>query len=119
MAEAVALIDDIFFQSKVAEAAKHLNVELKICAKPEAFAAEITNANPNLLIVDLSGHANAIDALVAAKAAVPDVPAVAFLPHVQTDLAERAKAVGGVEVMPRSKFTRDLATILARAKSQS
>ena len=32
---------------------------------------------------------------------------------------EKARAAGCAEVMPRSKFTRDLATILARAKSHS
>jgi hypothetical protein len=119
VADAVALLDDIFFQSKVTEAAKHLAVELRICTTVEAFAAEIAKANPNLLIVDLNARANAFDALAAAQTRVPQVATVAFLSHVQTDLAERAKAFGGVEVMPRSKFTRDLATILGRAKSQS
>jgi hypothetical protein len=44
---------------------------------------------------------------------------VGFLSHVQIDLAEQARAAGCSEVMPRSKFTKDLATILARAKSET
>jgi CheY-like chemotaxis protein len=119
VAEAVAFVDDIFFQSKVAEAAKHLNVDLRICTTVGAFATEIANTKPNLLIVDLNARADAFDAISAARAAASDVPLIAFLSHVQTELSERARAAGCVEVMPRSKFTRDLATILGRAKSQS
>jgi hypothetical protein len=49
----------------------------------------------------------------------PGVPVVAFLSHVQVELAEAARAAGCREVMPRSEFTRNLATILERAKSES
>ena len=41
---------------------------------------------------------------------------LAFLSHVQTDLAAQARAAGCTEVMPRSTFTQNLATILAAAK---
>jgi hypothetical protein len=41
---------------------------------------------------------------------------IAFLSHVQTELAERAHAAGCDEVMPRSKFTQNLAAILRGAK---
>jgi hypothetical protein len=42
---------------------------------------------------------------------------VAFLSHVQTDLAAQARAAGCGEVLPRSQFTANLAEILRRAKS--
>jgi hypothetical protein len=35
------------------------------------------------------------------------------------ELAEQARAAGCTDVMPRSKFTQHLATILAHAKSHS
>jgi CheY-like chemotaxis protein len=44
---------------------------------------------------------------------------IAFLSHVQVDLAAKARAAGCGDVMPRSKFTQNLATILAGAKSES
>ena len=44
------------------------------------------------------------------------VRVVAFLSHVQTELAAQARAAGCDEVMPRSVFTQNLATILAVAK---
>ena len=37
MARVVALMDDLFFQMKLAETAKHLGVELKVAATAEAL----------------------------------------------------------------------------------
>jgi hypothetical protein len=51
------------------------------------------------------------------RAGQPGLPLIAFLSHVQTDLAQQARAAGCTQVMPRSQFTHDLATILAQAKS--
>ena len=48
-----------------------------------------------------------------------EIPLVAFLSHIQLNLAESARAAGCRDVMPRSKFTQNMATILARAKSES
>jgi DNA-binding NarL/FixJ family response regulator len=119
MSGVVAYLDDIFFQAKILETAKQLGIELNICATPEAFATRIASAKPDRLIVDLNARVNPFDVIARAKSDVPDVPIVGFLSHVETELAERARAAGCDEVMPRSKFTRDLATILAGAKSHS
>jgi DNA-binding NarL/FixJ family response regulator len=119
MAQVVALIDDIFFQAKVLETAKHLGIELRVCSTPEALVAETARNGTNLVIVDLNARAKPLEAIVRVQAAVPGVPVVAFLSHVQVELADAARAAGCREVMPRSQFTRDLATILGRAKSES
>jgi hypothetical protein len=41
---------------------------------------------------------------------------VAFLSHVQVELAAQARAAGCSEIMPRSAFTQNLAAILQVAK---
>ncbi|HTZ74316.1 MAG TPA: response regulator [Candidatus Aquilonibacter sp.] len=119
MADALAYLDDIFFQAKITETARILGVVLQICASPQALAAELAANKPHLIIIDLNAHTNPFDAIAIASKEGQGVPLIAFLSHVQTELAERARAAGCAEVMPRSKFSRDLATILARAKSQS
>jgi CheY-like chemotaxis protein len=121
MAEVVAYLDDIFFQAKIVETARHLGLDLSTCATLDAFAGELAKAEPKLLLIDLSARANPFEAIAhaKAKAASAGVPMIAFYSHVQTDLAGRARAAGCENVMPRSKFTRDLATILADAKSHS
>jgi CheY-like chemotaxis protein len=119
MADVVALIDDLFFQAKVIETAKHLGVELRIFGTPDALLGEIEKQSPRLIVVDLNARSEPIAAIERLPASAREIPLVAFLSHVQTDLAARARAAGCGDVMPRSVFTRDLATILSRAKSQS
>jgi CheY-like chemotaxis protein len=119
MPDVIALIDDLFFQAKVLETAKKIGVSVKMVTTPDALLAasqpvEGTDA-PALLVVDLNARSGGIEAVERLRAAGNLRPVVAFLSHVQVDLAERAKAAG-CEVMPRSKFTQDLAAILGRAK---
>ena len=118
MAHVLALIDDIFFQAKLFETARQVGVELRACATPDALDAEIAKAPPKLIVVDLNARANPLDAVGRVRANGPEIPLIGFLSHVQLDLAERARAAGCAEVMPRSKFTQNLATILSRAKSE-
>lgn len=122
MAQAVALIDDLFFHAKVAETARLVGVELKIFSAAQPMLAEMEKETPKLVLLDLNAREDAISAIGAAKQMQPpgaEIPVIAFLSHVQTELAERARAAGCQEVMPRSLFTRNLATILARAKSET
>jgi CheY-like chemotaxis protein len=117
MANVVALVDDIFFQAKMAETARQVGVELKTVTTGDAFLAEAQQGGPALLIVDLNARQGAIEALERLRAAGNQRPVVAFLSHVQVELAERARAAGCRQVMPRSKFTQNLAAILSQAKS--
>ena len=41
VAQIVALVDDLFFQAKILETAKHVGVEVRTCTTPEALLAEI------------------------------------------------------------------------------
>jgi len=115
----LAFVDDIFFQARLLETAKHVGIELRTCATPEALKSEVSKAKPNLVVVDLNARASPLDAVRCVQASGGEIPLIGFLSHVQLDLAERARAAGCREVMPRSKFTQNLATILARAKSDS
>ena len=115
MARVVALMDDLFFQMKLAETAKHLGVEVKVAATAEALQA-LLEPPPKLLIVDLNSRSQPIAAIQRLRADKNAVRVVAFLSHVQTELAAQARAAGCDEVMPRSVFTQNLATILAVAK---
>lgn len=119
MAQVIALVDDLFFQAKLLETARQVGVELRTCTTPDALAAEIAKGIPKLVVVDLNARANPLEAVERVRASCGEIPLIGFLSHVQAELAERARAAGCRDVMPRSKFTRDLATILAQAKSES
>ena len=116
MGRVVALMDDIFFQMKVAETAKHLGIEFKVATNTDALLG-LLEPRPQLVIVDLNARNQPIDAIVKLRAASKDIRVVAFLSHVQRELAEQAKNAGCDEVMPRSSFTQNLAEILSSAKA--
>jgi CheY-like chemotaxis protein len=116
MSRILALVDDLFFQAKLAETARHIGVQITFASTPEDLVAAATAAAPALIVVDLNARGNPL-AAIEQLAASNSAPVVAFLSHVQVDLAERARKAGCQEVLPRSQFTRDLPQILARAKT--
>jgi DNA-binding NarL/FixJ family response regulator len=117
MAQVLALVDDLFFQAKILETAKHLGIAVRTSTTSDALLAEIAKETPKLVIVDLNARGTPLRAIEKVHAGQPGLPLIAFLSHVQTDLAQQARAAGCTQVMPRSQFTHDLATILAQAKS--
>jgi CheY-like chemotaxis protein len=117
MPQVLALVDDLFFQAKITETAKHVGVVVRVCATPEALLAAIAEEKPNLIVLDLNARSRPVEALARIRSAADGISVIAFLSHVQTELAQQARAAGCRTVMARSQFTRDLATILARAKS--
>jgi len=115
MGRVVALMDDLFFQMKLAETAKQLGVELKVAVNADALLGLMQNT-PKLVIVDLNSRSLPIQTIEKLRQVQKDVRVVGFLSHVQRELAEQARAAGCDEVMPRSSFTQNLAAILSVAK---
>lgn len=119
MADAIALIDDLFFQAKVRETAKQTGVALETATTGEQLLKAVAASPAALILVDLNAKQGALDAveqLCAPNGQGTPRRVIAFLSHVQTELAERARAAGCRDVMPRSKFTQNLAEILRGAK---
>jgi CheY-like chemotaxis protein len=114
MPRVVAYMDDLFFQMKLAETAKHLGLELKVASNAESLL-QLLEPLPNLVIVDLNARSEPLAAMQKVRSAQPHLRVIGFLSHVQTGLAEAAKAAGFDEVMPRSKFSMNLPKILASA----
>jgi CheY-like chemotaxis protein len=115
MGRVVALMDDLFFQMKLAETAKQLGVEVKVVANGEALMGLLAS-EPKLVIVDLNAPSQPIAAIEKLRQTQKDVRVVGFLSHVQRELAAEAQAAGCNEVLPRSSFTQNLAAILSVAK---
>jgi DNA-binding NarL/FixJ family response regulator len=115
MGRAIGFMDDIFFQMKIAETAKHLGVEFKVASTSEALNGML-DPPTKLVIFDLNAKNQPLATLERLRTTQKEMRVVAFLSHVQTDLAAQAKAAGCSEVMPRSAFTQNLAAILQLAK---
>jgi CheY-like chemotaxis protein len=122
--DVLALVDDLFFQARLAETARKLGVTLKTVstgatlvkmleAAPDGLPGDL----PRLVIVDLNARQGALEAIEQLQRSGNAIPVIGFLSHVQTELAERARAAGCKQVMPRSSFTANLSEILSQAKS--
>jgi DNA-binding NarL/FixJ family response regulator len=115
MVRVAGYMDDLFFQMKIAETAKHVGVEFKVASTAEGLAG-LLPAPTKLVIVDLNARNQPLATLQQICATHKELRVVAFLSHVQTELAAQARAAGCTEVMPRSQFTQNLAAILEKAK---
>src|SRR5579871_2931454 len=101
MPRVVAYMDDLFFQMKLAETAKHLHIEVKVAGNPDALL-QLMDPLPKFVIVDLNARNKPLEAVEQMRLQ-------------QTDLAAKAKAAGFQQVMPRSQLTANLPQILAMA----
>ncbi len=92
-----------------------MGVEFKVASSAAALEG-LLEPPTKLVIVDLNARNQPLATLQQVCATHKELRVVAFLSHVQVDLAAQARAVGCTEVMPRSVFTQNLATILQAAK---
>jgi CheY-like chemotaxis protein len=111
----ITAVDDMFFAAKIRATAEHLGVTLRSVRNLETLLSVARDTVPDLIIVNL--HSEKIDPLAVARALKSDqklaaTPLLGFFSHVQTDLKESALAAGYDLVIPRSVFSRDLASIL-------
>lgn len=114
MPRVVAYMDDLFFQMKLAETAKHLGLEVKVVSNADSLM-QLMDPVPNLVIVDLNARSEPLAATQKLRASQPRLRIIGFLSHVQTGLAQQAQSAGFDEVMPRSQFSINLPDILAAA----
>ena len=111
-----AVVDDMFFISKIRETGKALGMIVNIPRNLDGLRATLAEEVPQLILVDLNHQE--IDAVQLAlelkgKETIRHVPLLGFFSHVQADLQRQAVQAGYDEVLPRSIFFRDLAKILA------
>jgi PleD family two-component response regulator len=110
----IAIVDDMFFASKIRATAEALNIEIVFPRTQEAALQKATETNPDLIIVDLHNQRfDPIEFATELKASQElQVPILGFFSHVEVELQRRATTAGFDEVIPRSVFSRDLAEIL-------
>jgi hypothetical protein len=115
----LAIVDDMFFASKIRATAEAVGVEVSFPRSLEKMIEKAREAKPELVVVDL--HNTKIDPVAAARELksnedLREVKLLGFFSHVQTDLQRNALAAGYDQVIPRSVFSRDLAEILLTAQ---
>lgn len=112
----IALVDDLMFLSRIREAAG-VGAEIKTVRNASALI-EACRAGHALVLADLdSERLRSADAIRALRAdpAGGAVTVIGFFSHVNTAIADEAKAAGATRVMPRGAFVRELGALVAAA----
>lgn len=115
MQSVIAVVDDLFFASKIRGTAEQVGTRVKFSRSIADAVAKARDEAPALIIADL--NAGCCDTLELARAlkgddALAAVPLLGFFSHIQTELQQAAVAAGYDQVMPRSAFVRGLPQIL-------
>jgi len=114
-----AFVDDLFFQAKIQETARKLNVKVEF-VKTDKDLGERMKQNgeekPSLIIFDLNNaNAKPLTLIPKLKAKLKKgTSIIGFLSHVQGDLKQKAHEVGCDMVLPRSAFSQNLPQLLRR-----
>ncbi|HUF88833.1 MAG TPA: response regulator [Gemmatimonadota bacterium] len=108
-----ALLDDLFFRTRIEATAEAAGVRLIVSRTPAELADRIEESGGAAVLVDLGlGAADPAEAIRALKRR-PDPPAVvAWGSHVDADALNEARAAGADRVLARSAFTRRLPDLL-------
>ena len=106
----VAVLNDMIFETKIRSTAQALGFETTFASSLAALAAELDGIRPSLLIVDL--NTAGVGAVASGNVHTPRPYVIAFVSHVDQNLAKQAAEAGADLVMPRSTFTAELPRIL-------
>lgn len=106
----VAVLNDLIFETRIRSTAQTLGIECTIVRSLGALPAELVRIHPNLLVVDL--NTAGVEIVAAAKAHLVRPYVVAYVSHVDQDLAKQATEAGADQVLPRSRFSAELPRIL-------
>ncbi len=107
----LALARDLFFGSRIGEAARATGHPFKRASSRAALLSELEATHPALVVVDLASSPGDLSE-IAARA--EGARLVAFGPHVDTESRDAARAAGFHEVVANSRLARELPALLAR-----
>ena len=115
----IAVVDDLFFASKIRGTAEQLGVAVTFARTADALAEAARRELPALIICDLHSQRvdpNELAKLLKADEQLRSIPLLGFFSHVQTELQREAEQAGFDQVLPRSAFTKHLSEILSGEK---
>ena len=115
MADAVYLVRDLLFVSRITEAADHYGVPAQGAREAEQLAWIARGAR--LIIVEL-GHPQAMHGfeLLASDPETADIESIGFVGHAQLDVMETAKALGCRRVLAKGQLAAELPRLFQALK---
>lgn len=117
-----AHVTDLLFSTKITSTGQALGVPVTVARRVDALATQlgaVAEGVSCLVIVDLNASGDPLEAIRRMKSLPRPPKVIAYVSHVQADLAAAARSAGADEVMPRSAFSMNLKTILTGATASS
>lgn len=109
------LTQDLIFSAKIVGTGSLLGLAIETASSIEQAQRLISAGSYRLVLVDLtSTHLGDPETIRRLRELAPDVPFVAFGPHVETARLKGAAEAGCAESLPRSRFVADLPGLLKR-----
>src|SRR5215468_4635161 len=105
----LAIVDDLFFASKIRGTGEQVGARVLFARTSADVMQKVRDEAPALIVADLNARSS--DPIELAHALKGDeccaaVPLLGFFSHVQTELQQAAMNAGFDRVMPRSLFTQ-------------
>ncbi len=113
----VVVVEDLIFLSKIQQTAKLTGIETEMVQIQKLGERLSAPDSVSAVIFDLNHRSGqAVESLRAMKTdpRTRQIPAIAFLSHVQADLAKAARDAGCDLLLARSAFTEQLPELLRR-----
>lgn len=113
-----AFVDDLFFQTKIKDTARKLNVNIEFVKTDKDVLDRFQNGEqpPSLIIFDLNNaNAKPLSVIPKLRSRFKKTTSIlGFVSHVDAELKVKAQDAGCDAVMPRSAFSQNLPQILRR-----
>ena len=114
----IAVVDDLFFASKIRGAAERADVRVIFAKNLESVIETARRERPSLVLASL--HARDCDPVELANELKSDkvlssIRLIGFFSHVDTEMQKRAVAAGFDMTLPNSSFSQRLPEILAES----
>jgi len=113
--DVVAVVTDLFFQSRIQAAAGVAGRSVRIVTSPDSLESV---HDPALVLIDLDAQADVLHLIGALKSGT-SCPVVAFGPHLDTAKRKAAREAGADRVLAKSKFVTVLPDLMRDRRSKS
>ncbi len=108
----LVFVSDLIFSTRITAAARDVGVPAKVVRRLDDLAAQLGTGQHDLLLVDLNAEGDPLAAIEAARQATEPPRIMAYVSHVEVELAEAARRIGADLVLPRSAFVARLCELL-------
>ncbi len=110
----VALVSDLIFESRLGAVAAAVGADVRVVRRAEDARGLLDQADALLVDANLEGGGG-LELIRSARTSRPELRIVAFVSHVQADVARAARDAGADPVLARSAFVARLPEILGAA----